>query len=31
MLAKHAESEIRRFSDIELKVVCDEIKSNAYI
>ncbi|MEE9901409.1 MAG: DUF2505 family protein [Acinetobacter haemolyticus] len=31
MLAKHAESEIRRFSDIELKIVCDEIKSNAYI
>ena len=31
MLARHAESEIRRFSDIELQVVRDEIQNGAYV
>lgn len=30
ILAKHAETEIRRFSDIELDIVRNEIQSNAY-
>ncbi len=31
ILARHAESEIRRFSDIELQVVRDEIQNGAYV